>query len=311
MAIINKVSLSYVDICSNTILSNPINVNEDGITMNYVYKKIEKLKTLNMCNVDVVKNNKLFDKDSFLKKVLFEFCRVTKNHIFENNFYLLVVKLTDDFANDISVAIKLDLELSESIVNIKNELKISSSLMIPSSSSSIKEAIIVDHTNNNIYVIEKKIDIDGKKQFYISPHIVGSNNSYSTYKYVFNTYLKTIKHINDIYKLHSKVELIGKFFDYVEKCKVDERFITIENTANYIFDDFDTKESFINLMQDLLYEKESQIPTILLTKDLSEVNINTGNVKLKVPCNLINNDNDVLVRNDSIVIKNTEHCQVN
>ena len=311
MAIINNVNLSYIDIHSNTILSNPISVNEDDVAMNYVYKKIEKLKTLNMCNVDVAKDNKFFDKDNFIKNVLLEFCQVAKKHIFKNSFYLLVVNITDDFANDISVAIKLDLELSESVVNIENELKISNSLMIPSSSSSIKEAIIVNHSNNNIYVIEKKIDIDGKKQFYISPHIVGFNNNYSTYKYVFNTYLKMIKHIDDICELHNKVELIGKFFDYVEECKVDKRFITIENTANYIFDDFDAKEGFVNLMHDLLYEKESQIPTILLTKDLSEVNINTGNVKLKVPCNLINNDNDVLVRSDSIVIKNTEHCQVN
>lgn len=308
--IINKAYLNFVDNNTGTILSNEVSLNENEVTLDYLHKKIEKLKTLNIMKVNVLKDNKFFNTDGFDRLVLTKFCKASQEGIYNGNFYLLTLNLTDDYENDINVAIKLDLEKTETIINNNNELLFGYELSVPKMSSGIKEAIIVDNTVKDIYVIESKISYEDIKDFYISNVLIGGS-PYLKYKSVFDTYLNGIKFVNEVRCIDSEIKLISDFFEYVEECKITDRYLTVENVATRLFEeDDDSKGVFINSMQNLLHKGECDIPTVLLNKELRTINIKAPDIQLKVSCDLVHNNDGVLLDNKGIIIKNDKPCKI-
>lgn len=70
---------------------------------------------------------------------------------------------------------------------------------LPTASSTVEEALIVNMANNAVKVIEKKYEIDGKRDFYLSRGLLGCDAGLSE-KQKFDTIRKATESINERYQ---------------------------------------------------------------------------------------------------------------
>lgn len=206
--IINKATIGYVDFEHKRTVNPTCLVALNDNESEYLHKKIKKLFNLNLKKILNIPNgikNQLsqlsqgsIKEETFLKtseillQNIFDLKRKTDEPV---NSHVLFVDFTLNENKFVSI-ILLENKKTSYFKPVKdnngNENWVSKSVwQMPSASASIGEAVILDTTNDDLFILEKKVSIDGDKSFYLNEGwLMGEKmNSYRT---ILNYTLKVI-----------------------------------------------------------------------------------------------------------------------
>lgn len=127
--------------------------------------------------------------------------------------------------------------------NETNNTIIKQKTVLPSMGQKLNEAIIINLEDNSIRLIEKKYEINGNKEYYMSKYIVECRWDFSS-KAKLNMITKTVNDINRKY-FDDDVEKQMEFKKTLYQEYEDKGTIEVETVANKVFEDnTEIKEEF-------------------------------------------------------------------
>lgn len=330
--IINKAAMGYIDVENRNVLysKQPLELTDN--TLEYLHKKIEKThniklkKVLNipssneflLGSVIVCNDNKESDVNEFLQlsnKYIDEFANASNMLDNPPNAYTLLVdyNLNDDrYLTFIKLNCKKTdkLKLDKSDNEIVN-MTIGKTWIMPSASAAVDEAIVINCSKQEVYLQEKKYDIDGKKAFYISNQLLHCETDLS-YEDTFKFLIKVLKKVNSIYEIYDTAIMLGMVYDYIEDKKLSEENINIYSIVNHVLPDdkfYEENNEALNILNDLGFDERTHIPSYLLAdKDMSQVKIKTDNdIEIKISAMQLLQDNYIVFKKDEIVLSNVNN----
>jgi hypothetical protein len=218
-----------------------------------------------------------------------------------NNRYLALLKLnyTNSFIHYTEV---------ENESNINNIIRYRTTL--PNMGQKINEAVIIDLSNLDLKVLEKKYEIDGNKEYYLSMHLLRCKTTLSS-KEQYNIVKKATDSISKKYfdeDVEKKMELKQELYNNIEETGE----INLNKFADDVFkNNIEVKKEFIeNLEKKGLEEPVVTLSEKTITRSFEKQRIKTDNgIELKIPMELYNDPNNIeFVTNPdgkiSILIKN-------
>lgn len=196
----------------------------------------------------------------------------------------------------------------ENDLNINTIIKHKATL--PSPSQRIDEAIVINLNLMGINILEKKFEIDGNKEFYLSKYFLKCETKLSS-KEQYNIVKKATENITKKYfdeDIDKKREIKQELYNNIEETGE----INLEKFANDIFEtNVPLKDEFMESLE----KKGIEEPKIQLTEktisrsfEKQKIKTDTG-IEIKVPMDLYNDTNNLefITNADgkiSIVIKN-------
>lgn len=229
--IINKATMGYCDFESRKIIapSNVMRLEEKE--SDYLHKKIEKLFNLNLKEVKNINkgvknllacmtgdNDDFIDASKLLFNELINMCATLDN---SPNAHVLFINFSLNNNNFIAI-IKLNNKKVDTYKIHDNYGTIIYKWQMPASSATVEEGIIMNNTTSDVYLLEKKFEIDGKKDFYLNEHWLMGEKQLS-YKEILDITLKSIYKLANAYDLENKNEIPILFKEYIniafEQCE--------------------------------------------------------------------------------------------
>jgi hypothetical protein len=196
----------------------------------------------------------------------------------------------------------------DSDINVNTIIKHTTTL--PSPSQIIKEAIIINLNTLDINILERKYQIDGVKEFYLSKYLLKCDTKLSS-KEQYNIVKKAADIISKKYfdeDVEKKMEITQELYNSIEETGE----IDLKKFANDVFDSSTSlKDEFLETLE----KKGLDEPVIQLTEktinrslDRQKIKTDTG-VEIKMPMEIYNDLNSIeFVTNPngkiSIVLKN-------
>jgi hypothetical protein len=196
----------------------------------------------------------------------------------------------------------------DSDVNVNTIIKHKTTL--PSPSQRINEAIIINLNTLDINILEKKYEIDGLKEFYLSKYFLKCGTKLSS-KEQYNIVKKTTDSIAKKYfdeDIEKKMEIKQELYNNIE----ESGEIDLNKFANEVFDsNISLKDEFIETLEKKgLEEPLVQLTEKTITRSFDKQKIKTDSgIEIKIPIEIYNDPNNVeFITNPdgkiSIVIKN-------
>lgn len=197
---------------------------------------------------------------------------------------------------------------------VENESNINSIIRhkttLPNMGQKINEAIIIDQTNLHLMLLEKKFEIDGNKEYYLSKFLLKCSTNFSS-KEQYNIVKKATDSITKKYydeDMEKKMEIKQELYNNIEETGE----INLDKFANDAFkNNIEVKQEFIeNLTKKGLEEPVVKLSEKTITRSFEKQKIKTDNgIELKIPIDIYNDPNNIEFVTDpdgkiSIVIKN-------
>lgn len=180
--------------------------------------------------------------------------------------------------------------------------------VLPSEGQKLDEAIIISLDDYSIKLIEKKYEINGNKEFYLSRYFLECKWDYSS-KAKLNILTKTVDQLNKQYfddDVHNKV----KFKEALVSDYEENGAIYVDKVADKVFEsNVELKEEFKEKLDKYgLINQPIDFQTESITKKIEKQRIQTDTgIELKIPVELYNKDIEFINNTDgtiSITIKN-------
>ena len=186
---------------------------------------------------------------------------------------------------------------------------------LPSSGSRLSEAVIIDLSDLSIRLVEKKYDINGRKEAYLSSLFLECGTDLSQ-KARMNIVSRTIDQINEKYfdqDLGKKLETKS----VIQKEMEEEGSLKVEKAAELLYSEIpEIKEEFMEKMEKYRIDKEEIRPQDpATTKKYSKQYLTTDKgIEINIPTELYDDIQNVeFITNPdgtiSILIKNINHIQ--
>jgi hypothetical protein len=181
---------------------------------------------------------------------------------------------------------------------------------LPNMGQKINEAVIINLSTLELQVLEKKYEIDGNKEFYLSLHLLKCRTTLSS-KEQFNIVKKATNSLSKKYyneDVEKTMEINQELYNNIE----DTGEINLEKFADNVFkNNLEVKKEFIdNITKKGLDEPVVKLSEKTITRSFEKQKIKTDNgIELKIPMEIYNDPNNIeFVTNPdgkiSIVIKN-------
>jgi len=182
--------------------------------------------------------------------------------------------------------------------------------ILPSKSQRLTEAVIIDLHDFSVQLIEKKYQIDGKSDFYLSKIFLNCSAKLSQ-KNKMSIVTKAVEQVNkkfyedDYDKAMQAKSVINKEIE-------EQGYINVNEVADKVFkDNVEMKEAFNKKVDKYHIENETIIPKSKATlKKFEQQHLKTDTgIEIKIPMELYNNANDIeFITNEdgtiSVLIKN-------
>ncbi|NLI57501.1 MAG: nucleoid-associated protein [Clostridium sp.] len=189
---------------------------------------------------------------------------------------------------------------------------ISHKTLLPLESQRVEECALIDLSDYSLRVLEKKYEINGEKEFYLSQYYLKCKSELST-----NEKLKILDKVTkDINKKYfdEDFEKAIEIKKAVSESLEDNERIDIEDIAQKVYDtNVEIRNEYMEEMSKSgLYEKEIVIPEKLAEKKFSMQKIKTDSgIEVKFPLEFANRRDKIEFINNpdgtvSILIKNVE-----
>ena len=162
-----------------------------------------------------------------------------------------------------------------------NMVKLTYKQMIPNAGSAIEEAIIIDCENSKLYLIEKKFEIDGKKDFYLNPQWIKGECLLSD-KDKLKLAKKVVKKIDSIYQVTNNTALPEMKRLIQEKRINNESINAIDLVKTVLKDDYQAEEESESMLRDLGISENDTIESVDGKLDLCKIKIN-DNIVITMP----------------------------
>ncbi|GKX31965.1 hypothetical protein SH1V18_44450 [Vallitalea longa] len=197
---------------------------------------------------------------------------------------------------------------------VENESNINSIIRhrttLPNMGQKINEAVIINLSDLHLKVLEKKYEIDGNKEYYLSLHLLKCTTNLSS-KQQYNIVKKATDSITKKYfdeNVEKKMDIKQELYNNIEETgEIDLNKFADDAFKNNI----EVKKEFIeNLSKKGLEEPVVKLSEKTITRSFEKQKIKTDNgIELKIPMELYNDpDNVEFVTNPdgkiSILIKN-------
>lgn len=186
---------------------------------------------------------------------------------------------------------------------------------LPSSGSRLSEAVMIDLSDFHISLVEKKYEINGTKENYLSTLFLECGTRLSQ-KAKMNLITRAVEQINEKFfdqDLEKKMETKSVFQKEIE----DEGVLQIQKTADILYSHTpEVKEAFLEKMEKYHIEQEEIRPqNPSTTKKFTKQYLTTDNgIEINIPTEYYGNTENVeFITNPdgtiSILIKNINHIQ--
>ena len=273
--IINKILMHMLDFEHRKIYHSTQFVDLNETSLEYYHKKIEKalysvaLKELNVGTMHelMLRSDKMIESDEdFIKQAhditdqLFKLGAVIEDM---PNCNVLFVDCIKNGEKHIAV-LKLNYRTIPMSVVEDGLVRITKQQVLPTASSAVDEAIIINKDTKQLFLIEKKYMIDGKNDFYLNPQWIKGEEKL-TDKQKFNTMKKVVKKLDDIYNVNDGKALPLMKQEINEKIETHPPVKPLEIDKKVLEKDYQAQEESELMMKDLGIDEEDQIQAISMS----------------------------------------------
>lgn len=273
--IINKILMHMLDFEHRKIYHSTQFVDLNETSLEYYHKKIEKalysvaLKELNVGTMHelMLRSDKMIESDEdFIKQAhditdqLFKLGAVIEDM---PNCNVLFVDCIKNGEKHIAV-LKLNYRTIPMSVVEDGLVRITKQQVLPTASSAVDEAIIINKDTKQLFLIEKKYMIDGKNDFYLNPQWIKGEEKL-TDKQKFNTMKKVVKKLDDIYNVNDGKALPLMKQEINEKIETHQPVKPLEIVKKVLEKDYQAQEESELMMKDLGIDEEDQIQAISMS----------------------------------------------
>lgn len=305
--IIDKILMNYIDFETREMAFSSDFVDlSNSKTLDYYHKKIEKTLCNNsltpIVNVDkdvlnefilCADDNQMIYKAQDITNKLGDLGRMV-DYIPNTNVMFVKFRVDDiPFLGIIKLNFKELPKMTKTEKSNKMSILLTQKQQFPSSPSKADEAIFIDLSKNEVYIVEKKFSIDGKKDFYLNECWL-KGEKLLTDKQKINYLIKTLRKVNDIYCLYDEDMLV-----VLRNTIIDNNSFNIYKVVDEILEESENANNEAKLvLSDLGINEED---TINYYNDVSLSKIVTfDDIEIKIPTDeMLGNKLDIIRNSDA------------
>ena len=295
-------------------------INLEGITHDYITKKLSntiKLSTRQASGNQIDKMLKSYFERvnssnseeilSAIDDIMYDLSMLyyaTEDSI---PFYLFFISYTNESDEECFSILKVDCKKSCKVEDNGTDYILKNIYTTPDEKSTVSESITFNYSKNMCYVIEKKAMIDGKKQYFLADRL---GNFQISYEEQFKTFIRVIKKVNEIYKLHDTTDMIGYVFGAICDKQVQKETIDLRSIGEELFIDDENAISEFNVMMNDL-NIDGVIDSRFFTKDYANMKIVTDTgIEVKLPVYALESKEYIQLNNNEIVLSEVSNITV-
>lgn len=270
--IINKILMHMLDFEHRKIYHSSQFVDLNETNLDYYRKKVEKMFTSTAMKELIVgtmhelmlRSDKMVESDDeFMKQAhdltdqLYRLGSVIEEMPNSNVLFVDCIKDGEKYV----AIIKLNYRMIPMSVVEEGIVRITKQQVLPTASSAVDEAIVVNVDQKKLYLIEKKYMIDGKNDYYLNPQWIKGEEQL-TDKQKFNTMKKVIRKMDDIYQVNDGKALPLMKQEINEKVETHQPIKPLEIVKKVLEKDYQAQEESEIMMKDLGIDEDDQIQSL-------------------------------------------------
>jgi hypothetical protein len=270
--IINKILMHMLDFEHRKIYHSSQFVDLNETNLDYYRKKVEKMftstamkeLTVGTMHELMLRSDKMVESDDeFMKQAhdltdqLYRLGSVIEEMPNSNVLFVDCIKDGEKYV----AIIKLNYRMIPMSVVEEGIVRITKQQVLPTASSAVDEAIVVNVDQKKLYLIEKKYMIDGKNDYYLNPQWIKGEEQL-TDKQKFNTMKKVIRKMDDIYQVNDGKALPLMKQEINEKVETHQPIKPLEIVKKVLEKDYQAQEESEIMMKDLGIDEDDQIQSL-------------------------------------------------
>lgn len=270
--IINKILMHMLDFEHRKIYHSTEFVDLNETNLEYYHKKIEKtlysssLKEIVVGSMHelMLRSQKMIESDDdFIKQAhditddLYRLGSVIEEM---PNCNLLFVDCLKDGVKFIAI-IKLNYKKIPMSIVEDGIVKITKRQVLPSASSNVDEAIVIDMESHKLQLIEKKYMIDGRNDYYLNNQWIKGEEQL-TDKQKFSTMKKVLKKVDDLYQVNDGKAMPLMKQEINELVETHQPIVPIEIVKKVLEKDYQAQEESELMLKDLGIGEKDEIQTV-------------------------------------------------
>lgn len=270
--IINKILMHMLDFEHHKIYHSSQFVDLNETNLDYYRKKVEKMftstamkeLTVGTMHELMLRSDKMVESDDeFMKQAhdltdqLYRLGSVIEEMPNSNVLFVDCIKDGEKYV----AIIKLNYRMIPMSVVEEGIVRITKQQVLPTASSAVDEAIVVNVDQKKLCLIEKKYMIDGKNDYYLNPQWIKGEEQL-TDKQKFNTMKKVIRKMDDIYQVNDGKALPLMKQEINEKVETHQPIKPLEIVKKVLEKDYQAQEESEIMMKDLGIDEDDQIQSL-------------------------------------------------
>ncbi len=273
--IINKILMHMLDFEHRKIFESLEFVELNETSIDYYRKKVEKtLTSSSMKELTVGSLHELMLRSEKMVESNEEFIKQAKD--ITNKLYSLGSTIGDmpncnvmfvDCYKDgerVLAVIKVNYRRIPMSVVEDGIVRITTKQVLPTMGAKIDEAIIINYDKKQLFLIEKKFDIDGKSDYYLNPQwIKGEEKLTDTQK--ISTMKKVIKRMDDLYHVNDGKALPLMKQEIQERIDTHESIKPLEIVKKVLEKDYQAQEESVLLMKEMGIDENDMIQSLSIS----------------------------------------------
>lgn len=291
--IINKAILHQLNFeTSKATYSDKLLNLDQELSLVYFHKKIDK--TLNSSSISEcivgsqhhllkMAEDMTMDDESFIscsKEICADLFSLGKNVEEMPNSTVFVSEI---LKNGVKYILILKLNHKQTYKEYIDELgniHIRTSQELPTASSAVDEAIIINIETKTLSIIQKKFKVDGKKSYYLNDQWIHAELKLSD-KEKIKIIKKTIKKVESEYNLDKNG--IARLKQYVEEQNISHTPLNAIDIIQHIFkSDYNAKEDGETILKDIGFKEDENIKNVELNTGKCKISLDNG-IEITMP----------------------------
>lgn len=145
---------------------------------------------------------------------------------------------------------------------------------LPTASSIVDEAIIINIETKTLSIIQKKFKVDGKKSYYLNDQWIHADLKLSD-KEKISIIKKTIKKVESEYNLDKNG--IARLKQYIEENSISHTPLNAIDIIQHIFkSDYDAREDGETILKDIGFKNDENIKNVELNTEKCKIKLDNG-----------------------------------